>query len=140
MWTWAVKDSDRAIGTAVTLTDDEKMMLSHVAATGSLGMTIFDLADIPGKAESWRWTMHEAAQSIGRFGLVTDRYPNGRVRNAGKVCWLSETGQARFDALRSTAMRVNAQSCCEYMITLPCVCRYRSYCPVHGGDCHGTHD
>lgn len=140
MWTWAVQEQDRMFGPMVTLTDNEKIMLAIVAHRGAEGMTIFEVLKIGGRAESWLWGVYEAAQSLGRFGLVTDRYPNGKVRNAGKVCWLSETGQARFDQLRFAAMRVTIQPCCEYMITLPCVCRYKSFCPVHGGDCHGSHD
>jgi len=140
MWTWSLDPATVEAGRHVTLTDTEKVMLAHVAYTGEEGMTIFELKDVEGRSDSWRWTAHEAAQSIGRFGLVTDRYPNGKVRNAGRVVWLSNSGIERFAALRAVADRFNP--CCEFMITLPCVCLYRSYCPnpTHQGGCHGSHD
>lgn len=138
MWSWIVDTATAEAGRYVVLTDAEKVVLAHVAAAGEDGMTIFELKDVQGRADSWRWSAHEAAQSIGRFGLVTERYPHGKVRNAGRVVWLSEAGIERFAALRAVADRF--RPCCEFMITLPCVCMYKSYCPNHAGGCHGSHD
>ncbi len=30
--------------------------------------------------------------------------------------------------------------CCELAVFSPCVCSYKTVCPVHGSHCHGTHD
>lgn len=30
--------------------------------------------------------------------------------------------------------------CCELAVFSPCVCSYKTVCPVHGSQCHGTHD
>jgi len=128
MWSWGVKDSDRAIGAAITLTDAEKIALAHVHAAGNNGLTYFELIKVPNHSADWLGGLGEAAQSIGRLGLVTDRYPNGKVRNAGRVVWLSDTGIERFATLTVVANRFHP--CCEFMITLPCVCLYRSYCPT----------
>lgn len=129
MWTWVVSKGSLKAGEEAMLTDNEMKVLAKVGYAGGAGATI-------GEVSLTDAGLSEAAQSVGRFGLVVGKEPR-EVRAAGLVCVLSDVGAERL-----AESRAQRYSCCEHAIRLPCVCSERVYCPnpEHWSGCNGSHD
>lgn len=120
----------------MNLTDNERKALAMVAA-GMIDDGIYRPAD-----EAWesmnKARIAEALSSLGRFGYVTNK--EWTPEDDDMCAMLTEAGQIAFE--RTKAWDKSQYRCCDNCVRLPCVCRERTYCPIHteGNGCHGSHD
>lgn len=95
--------------------------------------------------------IREAMMSLDRFGLCESYYEHG-PRSQDRIVeteddgtmWVSDIGWRwklnEQGIFVQAAHRANWYKCCDGCVHLPCVCREKTFCAVHGGGCHGNHD
>jgi hypothetical protein len=141
---------------AQALTDQEKMALAIIRHAGAAGINSTEIGAqtfedrVGGKHRRWdegsEGRFSEAITSLKRFGFVDERYDRadyhsvrpgqtGYGMGRGWLYYLNEAGEAAIAQVRSYHYR-----CCENCVSLFCVCSEKTFCPEHGGGCHGTHD
>lgn len=128
-------DSDTAQhADALQLTDAERRVLAEFAYQESLHgpRTVYEVVGTGRYDLDPR--LGEAYYSLCRFGYIVRAEPR-TVRSTAAVDTLSEAGRNRLAAIGARRYR-----CCDFAVTMPCVCSERTFCPNHGGGCHGTHD
>jgi hypothetical protein len=141
-WSWHLDPEVAEHAHRLPLTDTEKCLLSAFAYEQSRnGPQIIHEVCRKQQAGSM-WDMderkHEAYLSLCRMAYIVQSEPRV-VRHAAVEDVLSEAGQWRL-----TTFKPWRYKCCEFAVSLPCVCSERKFCPnpehASSNGCHGTHD
>jgi hypothetical protein len=138
-WTWHLDADTADHADALQLTDAEKIVLASFNWLQSKHgpRTMYEVCE-HGVDNTSHWALDqrqaEAYLSLCRMAYIVESKPR-TVRKATVADVLAPAGEKRL-----SGMRAQRYKCCGYAIVLPCVCSERTYCPDHGGGCHGTHD